>query len=36
MRGDWDWNIIPEDRAELIIFSVALLIVFGAALWIFQ
>jgi hypothetical protein len=36
MRGDWDWNIVPEDKAEWIIFSVALLIVLGAALWIFR
>jgi hypothetical protein len=30
MRGNWDWNIIPEDKAEWIIFCVALLIVGGA------
>ena len=36
MRGDWDWNIVPEDKAEWIIFTVALLIVLGAALWIFR
>lgn len=29
MRGDWDWNIVPEDKAEWIIFTVALLIVLG-------
>jgi hypothetical protein len=34
MRGDWD--LIPEDRAEWVIFSVAVLIVAGAALWIFR
>jgi hypothetical protein len=36
MKGNWDWNIIPEDKAEWVIFSVALLIVLGAALWIFR
>jgi hypothetical protein len=36
MRGNWDWNIIPEDKAEWVIFCVALLIVLGAALWIFR
>jgi hypothetical protein len=36
MKGNWDWNIIPEDNAEWVIFSVALLIVLGAALWIFR
>jgi hypothetical protein len=36
MRGNGDWNIIPEDKAEWVIFSVALVIVLGAALWIFR
>jgi hypothetical protein len=36
MRGDWDWNIVPEDKAVWIIFSVALVIVLVTALWIFR
>jgi hypothetical protein len=36
VRGNGDWNLIPEDKAEWVIFSVALLIVLGAALWIFR
>jgi hypothetical protein len=36
MRGDWDWNIVPEDKAEWVIFGVSLLIVLGAAFWIFR
>jgi hypothetical protein len=34
MRGDWD--LIPEGTVEWVAFSVALLIVIGAALWIFR
>jgi len=36
MRGEWDWNIIPEDKIEWIIFSVVLLIILGSAFWIFR
>jgi len=36
MRGNWDWDIIPEGRAEWIGFSIALLVVLGAAWWIFR
>jgi hypothetical protein len=36
MRGDWDWNVIPEDKVEWIILSVMLLIILGAAFWIFR
>lgn len=36
MRGDGDWNIIPESAAEWLIFVVSLVIVLGAALWIFR
>ena len=32
MSGNWDWNIVSEDKAEWVIFSVAALIVAGAAL----
>jgi hypothetical protein len=36
MRGDWDWNIIPEDKVEWIILLISLLIVVAAAIWIFR
>jgi hypothetical protein len=31
-----DWNIVPEDMAEWVIFLVSVAIVLGAALWIFR
>ncbi len=34
MRGDWDWDIIPEGRVEWIGFSIALVVVLVAAWWI--
>jgi hypothetical protein len=36
MRGDWDWDIIPDGRVEWIAFSVAQVIVLVAAWWIFR
>lgn len=36
MRRDWDWNIVPEDKAEWVIFGVSLLIILGTAFWIFR
>ena len=34
MHGDWDWNVIPEDKAEWIILGLALALVLGIAWWI--
>jgi hypothetical protein len=36
MHEDWDWNIIPEDRAEWIGLSLALVLVLAIAWWIFR
>jgi hypothetical protein len=36
MRGDHDWDVIPHDKAECVIFGIALAVVLGAAWWIFR
>ena len=36
MKGENDWDIVPEDKAELVIFGIALLVIIGAAWWIFR
>jgi hypothetical protein len=36
MRGENDWDLIPEDKAEWVIFGIALAVVLGAAWWIFR
>jgi hypothetical protein len=36
MRGNWDWDIVPESIVEWIGFSVALVVVLVAAWWISQ
>jgi len=36
MKGEWDWDIVPEGKVEWVIFFVALLVVLAAAVWIFR
>jgi hypothetical protein len=36
MKGEWDWNIIPEGKVEWFIFLAALVVVLAAAAWIFR
>jgi hypothetical protein len=36
MKGNGEWNIVPEGKGEWVILLASLLIVAGAALWIFR
>ncbi len=36
MKRNSDWDLLPEGRAEWIGFSIAFVVVLGAAWWIFR
>ena len=36
MKGNWEWDLIPGDKVEWIILASVLVIVLGAAVWIFR